>query len=317
MTIKPELGLVCITASEDVRYKTITRKRLLEFDETTQREKLRELYAENLARLGKAIGYCAANQIKLYRMTSGLFPFSDEPFGLEILHEFKEQLAATGRAAIEKNIRLVLHPDQYCVLSSDSDEVIKNSIKILKMHAETMDLLEQPRSEWALMNIHGGKSDRIEKLVETVCNLPDEIKSRITFENDEHAYSSKQILEVCRRTGVPFVFDAHHHICREKLESYEDPNVIETFWTARETWKNPEWQLVHISNGRDRFGDRVHSDVVWDMPGVFRHAPFIEIEAKHKEIAIEKLKNEWLCKLDLPEGGQAVIFPTEQNNAAI
>ena len=290
----PELGLVCITHGDQVRYKTTTRKQLFKFDEATQAAKLRELYAENLNRLGKAVEYCDAHDIRLYRMTSGLFPFSDEPMGREILQEFKTKLANTGRQATKKGIRLVLHPDQFCVLSSDSDEVIKNSVKILQMHADVMDLLEQPRSEWALMNIHGGKSDRLEKLVESIGNLPESIKSRVTFENDEHAYSSAQILEVCQRAKVPFVFDAHHHICREGLDSYEHPDVIETFWKARETWPNPEFQLVHISNGRDRFQDRVHSDVIWDMPSVFRNVGWIEVEAKQKEIAIERLKNKWL-----------------------
>ncbi len=56
----------------------------------------------------------------------------------------------------------------------------------------------------------------------------------------------------------------------------------------------PDNQLVHISNGRERFQDRAHHDLIFDMPEVFRFAPWIEIEAKHKEIAIEKLKNEWL-----------------------
>lgn len=310
--IRPELGLVCITASEAVRYRTMTRKRLLEFDEPTQREKLRELYAANLERFNNAITYCQENGIRLYRLTSGLFPFADEPFGLEVLHEFKPQLSETGRRALQNGLRVVLHPDQYVVLSSDSPSVIENSIKILKMHAAIFDLLEQPRSEWALMNIHGGKSDRIDRLVETIGNLPENIKSRVTFENDEHAYSSAQILEVCRRASVPFVFDAHHHVCREGLESYDDPSVEEMFWAARETWKNPDWQLVHISNGREKFGDRSHSDVVWQMPKIFEKAPWIEIEAKHKEIAIEKLKTEWLGKLDLPAGGQAVVFSAGQ-----
>jgi UV DNA damage endonuclease len=313
--VKPELGLVCITASEAVRYRTITRKRLLGFDEKTQREKLRELYTANLERFNNAINFCLESGIRLYRLTSGLFPFADEPNGLEVLHEFKTQLAETGRRALANGLRVVLHPDQFVVLSSDSPTVIENSIKILKMHAEIFDLLELPRSEWALMNIHGGKSDRADRLIETVLNLPENIRSRITFENDEHAYSSSQILEVCRRANVPFVFDAHHHVCREKLESYDDPSVAEMFWAARETWKNPALQLVHISNGRERFNERSHSDVITAMPAVFRHAPWIEIEAKHKEIAIEKLKNEWLCKLDLREGGQVVIFPAEQAGA--
>jgi UV DNA damage endonuclease len=188
----------------------------------------------------------------------------------------------------------VLHPDQFVVLSSDSEDVIANSVKILKMHAKTMDLLRQPRSEWAAINIHGGKSNRIEKLVESVGKLPEEIRSRITFENDEYAYSSKEILEVCRRARVPMLFDAHHHVCRENLEDYNHPSVEETFWAARETWKNPENQMVHISNGREKFGDRAHSDLIETMPDVFRFAPWIEVEAKHKEIAIAKLQNEWL-----------------------
>jgi len=292
--VKTNLGLVCITNSEEVRYKTVTRKRLLSFDEATQKEMLRALYQENIVRINNGIVFCAANDINLYRLTSGLFPFSDEPIGAEILTEFTEQLADVGNMAIAQNLRIVMHPDQYVVLSSDSESVVENSVKILKMHARTLDLLKQPRSEWATMNIHGGKGDRADKLVASIEKLPDEIRLRIALENDEHAYSSAQILEVCKRARVPMVFDAHHHICREKLEDYNDKSVEETFWAARETWSNPENQLVHISNGRERFQDRAHHDLVFTMPEVFRFAPWIEVEAKHKEIAIEKLKNEWL-----------------------
>jgi UV DNA damage endonuclease len=33
------------------------------------------------------------------------------------------------------------------------------------------------------------------------------------------------------------------------------------------------------------------------MPSSYRHAPWIEIEAKHKEEAIAKLRQEWLPTL--------------------
>lgn len=292
--VKNNLGLVCITNSDAVRYKTVTRKRLLSFEEATQTEMLRVIYQENINRINNAIDFCQTNNINLYRLTSGLFPFSDDPIGERLLEEFAEQLSVTGNRAIANNLRIVMHPDQFVVLSSDSDSVIENSVKILKMHARTLDLLNQPQSEWATMNIHGGKGDRLEKLVASVEKLPENIRSRIAFENDEHAYSAAQILEVCRRANVPMVFDAHHHICREKLEDYNDASVEEMFWAARETWKNPENQMVHISNGRDKFQDRAHHDLIFTMPEVFRHAPWIEVEAKHKEIAIAKLQNEWL-----------------------
>lgn len=292
--LKTNLGLVCITHSEEVRYKTTTRKNLLSLDEAAQREKLRTIYTENILRLRKAIEFCLAKNINLYRMTSALFPFSDEAMGAEILEEFADELAEIGTNAIERGLRLVLHPDQYVVLSSDSESVVENSIKILRMHAKTMDLLKQPRSEWAAMTVHGGKSDRSDRMVENILKLPEEIRSRIVLENDEHAYSSDEILDICRRANVPMVFDAHHHICHEKLEDYNNESIEKTFYAARETWKNPDYQMVHISNGREKFGDRAHSDLIFTMPDVFRFAPWIEVEAKHKELAIEKLQTEWL-----------------------
>ena len=291
---KTNLGLVCITHSEEVRYKTVTRKTLLSLDEAARKEKLRSIYAENAARLKKAVEYCLSNEIKLYRMTSNLFPFSDEAAGAEILGEFAAELAQTGKNAFERGLRFVMHPDQFVVLSSDSERVVENSVKILRMHARTMDLLEQPRSEWAAMTIHGGKSARAERMVESIEKLPAEIRTRIVLENDEHAYSAAEILDICRRAKVPMVFDAHHHVCHENLDDYNHPSVAEMFWAARETWRNPENQLVHISNGRTRFSDRSHSDLIAAMPEVYRFAPWIEVEAKHKELAIAKLRNSWL-----------------------
>ena len=289
-----QLGLVCITTSDEVRYRALTRKRLLQFDESAQREMLRELYADNLARLGKAIDFCRARRIRLYRMTSGLFPFADAETGAGVLEEFRAAAAETGRRASALGIRLVLHPDQFVVLSSDSPQVVANSIKILETHARVMDMLEQPRSAWALIEIHGGKSGRRRRLVEVIRDLPEAIRTRLALENDEYAYGASEILEVCHAAGVPMVFDAHHHIVHEKLDSYEHPSVAGMLRAARATWTVPAWQLVHISNGRESFGDRHHSDLITAMPDAYRLAPWIEVEAKQKELAIEKLQAGWL-----------------------
>ena len=292
--ITNNLGLVCITMSEAVRYRRTTRKRLLSLGETDQRELLRNLYSANAGVVENAIAFCAANEIRLYRISSDVFQFTDEPFGRAVLDEFADRLAAIGRGASDGGIRLVMHPDQFVVLSSDSDEVVANSVKILSMHGNTLDMLGQPRSEWAAMTIHGGKANRAERLIESVEKLPENVRTRIVFENDEYAYSSAEILDICRRTGVPMVFDAHHHVVREKLDSFDDPSVAKTFWAARETWNDPGNQMVHISNGRTHFNDRAHSDLIATMPKVYRHAPWIEIEAKHKELAIGRLRDEWL-----------------------
>ena len=292
----PHLGLVCITVSKDVRYRVITRKRLLELSEEGQLRALEDIYRDNIQTLDNALRYCEAKGIKLYRMPSSIFPFADEPFGLAILQQFEETLGRSGRRATERGIRLVMHPDQFVVLSSDSENVVANSVKILQMHADIMDLLDQPRSPWALLEIHGGKSNREDALVARIAALPEAIRSRIGLENDEYAYSADEIHAVCVRAGVPMVFDAHHHIVHEKLGSYEHPSVAATFAKARATWANPAHQLVHISNGRESFNDRQHSDLISTMPSAYLAAPWIEIEAKHKEEAIRGLDG-WCEKL--------------------
>lgn len=289
--MQPHLGLVCITASKDVRYRTVTRKRLLEHSLDAQRKLLEDLYRDNIQTFDNAMRYCEAEGIGLYRIPSSIFPFADEDIGREVLAPFAATLARSGRRAIERGIRLVMHPDQFVVLSSDSEGVVANSVKILQMHADIMDLLEQPRSPWALLEIHGGKGKRADALVERIAQLPDAIRCRLGLENDEYAYGAEEIHAICMRAGVPMVFDAHHHVVHDKLDSYEDPSVGAMLLKARETWANPAHQLVHISNGREGFNDRQHSDLIGVMPSSYLAAPYIEIEAKMKEEAIRGLRS--------------------------
>jgi UV DNA damage endonuclease len=292
----PNLGLVCITISQKVRFRAMTRTRYLKLSVTEREKVLRDLYQDNLQRLDTALSFCEAENIRLYRMTSALFPLSDmqDEIGANILEEMQPELSKIGAKAEALGIRMVLHPDQYVVLSSDSAEVVKTSIQILARHARTMDLLGLPRSPWSLMNIHGGKSQRSQQLIKVISELPEGIKNRLTLENDEYAYSSEEILAVCQQTGIAMVFDAHHQICYENLASYDAPSVASMFDAARETWENPDWQLVHISNGDTAFNDRKHSNLITAMPQVYHQAPWIEVEAKHKEEAIAHLRSWWL-----------------------
>ncbi|WP_020654870.1 hypothetical protein [Massilia niastensis] len=287
--MQPQLGLVCITTSKDVRYRALTRKRLLEQSEDGQRRLLEDIYRDNIQTFDAAMRFCEREGIALYRLPSSIFPFADEPLGREILERFAQTLARSGRRALERGIRLVMHPDQFVVLNSDSEGVVANSVKILRMHADIMDLLDQPRSPWALLEIHGGKSKRADALVERIAALPDGIRCRIGLENDEYAYGADEIHAICLRAGVPMVFDAHHHVVHDKLDSYEHPSVGAMLLKARATWREPAHQLVHISNGRSGFNDRQHADLIATMPSSYRMAPWIEIEAKLKEEAIRGL----------------------------
>lgn len=290
---RPALGLVCITLSDQVRYRTITRTRLYQFTEPEQRAILHELYTYNIGRFHAAIDFCQSHAIRLYRFTANLFPFADTALGAAMLTELASAVQAVGQRATAAGIRVVVHPEQFVVLSSESPTVVENSIKHLAMQGWIMDLLDQPRSPWALLEIHGGKRGGAERMVAVIAELSPAIRTRLCLENDENAYSAQEILEVCRAAGVPMVFDAHHHICKEKLTSYEDPSVAMMVAAARTTWPDPTWQVVHLSNGREHFGHRSHSDLINEFPTAYNEVQWVEVEAKHKEEAIRHLRGIW------------------------
>lgn len=288
----PHLGLVCITAGPDVRYRTITRTRFLSLSPADREAKLGELYRSNVQTLFKAVDYCHANGIRLYRCTSGLFPQVDDPAGKKVLEGLRGSMAGFGGYAAERGVRVVLHPDQYVVLNSDSPAVRAQSLAIMNDHALAFDMLGLPRSPWSCMILHGGKGGRADALVEVIAALPEAVRGRLVLENDESAYGAADILDVCRRAGVPMVFDAHHHAVREELDAYEHDSVRAFTGLARSTWPDPAWQLVHISNGLASFADPRHSDMLTAFPSAFLDVPWVEVEAKGKELAIAQLRRQ-------------------------
>ena len=307
----PKLGLVCLSSDEQIKYRNLTRAIYLKTPPRHRRLLLLGVYWDNTHRLLRALDYCARRHIKLYRATSNLFPFSDEPLGRDVLQSIPATLAAVGRRARKHGIRLVLHPDQFVVVNSESRQTRATSVKILQKHALWFDLFGLEQSTWNLMNIHGGKMNRIDTLVRAVDRMDDNVRSRLTFENDEYSYSATEILEISRRTGCPTVFDCHHHVIKEGLDSYDHPSVREMTLAARETWPDPSWQLCHVSNGDVAFRDRYHAEFARMMPGAFRDVPWLEVESRGKERAILDLRQSWPATGDPPPN-----FPLRKATAA-
>lgn len=288
---KPHYGLVCMTAAETCRFRMITRSRYLSLSPKERHATLTALYWDNLARLLKTLCFCNAQSIRLYRMPTGLFPMSDESPGRQILQAMAANLSAVGRLAERAGIRVVNHPDQFVVLNSENPSVVQTGRIILEKEALAMDLMGLPRTPWSTILIHGGKAGRGDQLVDEIARLPEAVRQRLSLENDEYAYGARELLAVCKRSGVPMVFDCHHHVIKESLESYNHPEIAHFTRAAAQTWPDPDWQIVHLSNGGSGFRDRRHSELITDVPAAYSRVPWIEVEAKGKERAIAALRS--------------------------
>jgi len=66
------------------------------------------------------------------------------------------------------------------------------------------------------MIVHGGgifedKEGTLKRIEKNLQTIPDKIKRRLTFENDEFNYGMMDLLPICANFKIPCCFDTFHH----------------------------------------------------------------------------------------------------------
>ena len=256
-------------------------------------EQIKATYVSNARNMANMLPKIRKTGVRLFRISSALFPLADQvPRELWDNPEVKKWLKQAGDFVKANDMRVTTHPGQFCVLSSDSDAVIVNSFRELATHGWLFDEMGLDHSpKWAI-NIHGGKRDRSSRLIEQIKSLPDNVRKRLTLENDESAYNVADLMSVHLETGVPVCFDSHHHVFNDCGLTMED-----AFAAAVDTWPKDIKPLQHISNTEPglmngSFVDRrKHSDMIHYIPGpqlegLMNDTVDVEVEAKLKNIAV-------------------------------
>jgi UV DNA damage endonuclease len=196
-----------------------------------------------------------------------------------------------GRFCRAHDIRTTFHPDQFVLLSSPNSEVIQRSIADLIYQVEVAGWVNSD-----VINIHGGgaygdKDASLRRLRKQIEQLPEKVRSRLTLENDDRVYTPKNLLPVCRDMGIPLVYDVHHHRCFPDGSSVEAATEL-----AMATWnREPLFHLSSPKHGWKSQNPRNHHDYIDadDFPECWKNLDItIEVEAKAKELAVMKLKQD-------------------------
>ena len=159
-----------------------------------------------------------------------------------------------------------------------------------------MDAIGLPNTPAAKINIHlggafGEKEESMDRWCRNFERVPENVKRRLTVENDDKAkcYSVVDLHKVWQRTGVPVVFDYHHHkFCDGGLSERDALHL------AASTWPAGIRPVTHYSESASKREGRsvsptAHSNFV-DGP-VDPHGLEIDcvVEAKAKELAVIQL----------------------------
>lgn len=297
MTIR--FGYACINMHLQKNFKITTNRGMIKRTFKAKGIKYAsELAEHNTRNILPILKWNRANNIEVFRLTSCLLPWGSE-YEIEDLPDYqkiKQNLNRAGEYAKQNNIRLSFHPGPFNILTSPKPRVVNSSVTDLRMHGKLMDLMGMPRNRWAKINIHigatyGDKKSAIDRWCKNYELLPDNVKCRITLENDDKAsmYSTKDLYEVYERLGVPIVFDYHHHkFCTGGQTEEEALKLAASTWgEVRPTCHYSESKAL---NEGLNVKPQAHSDYILQEVQDYGLDIDVVFEAKAKEQAILKYR---------------------------
>ena len=289
------LGYACINMSLG---KNVTTNRSMV--KRTFNEKgldyVSELALANSKDVLKILVWNKNNNIKFFRLSSAMVPWGD---GLDLttLKDYNEISTALRRAgdyAKVNGIRINSHPGPFNVLPSPNEEVIQKTFADLELHGKIFDMMGLSKTHYNNINIHcngvyGDKQSAMDRLITNFKRLSPSVRKRLTLENDDKAsmYSVKDLMYIHKHTGIPIVFDYHHHqFCTGGLSEEEALKLAATTWPKdiKQEVHYSESKALHESNPKEK--PQAHSLYINSLPNTYGLDLDVMVEAKGKELAI-------------------------------
>ena len=225
--------------------------------------------------------------------------------------------APVGARARELGVRLSFHPGQFCVLASESDEIVERSILEFEYHADMARWMGYGagwHDSGFKINVHLSGKGGPDKFLRTLGRLSPEARNLISIENDEMSNGLDVTLQVA--THVALVLDIHHHWINsgEYIET-TDPRIEsviaswrgvrpvlhysvsrEDYLTGHACDQRPDLGTL-ISQGYKKQKLRAHSDFYWnsavnEWAHTFGDQFDIQCEAKGKNLASQAFASE-------------------------
>ena len=327
-----QLGLCCLNTVLRLKKPPVfaSRSIILKTFEDKGFEHLREKIIQNLRDVLTIMDWNERHGIKVYRLSSEMFPHLSNPEAPNYTIDFaKDLLVEIGNRSRKYNQRLTFHPGQYNVIGTPNPDIFAKTSLDLGCHANILD--EMGVGKDSVIVIHGGgvygdKETTKDRWCEQFNYLPENVKRRLVLENCEKNFSVVDCLEVSDKINIPVVFDTHHFECYKLLhpgERFEDPDIY--IHAVLETWWRREIKpKFHVSEqGKGRTGH--HSDYIETIPNYLMEIPDkfgcnidIMIEAKMKEQAIFTLYKKYpildcrRAKNNIPLGMQWTFIQYEE-----
>lgn len=164
----------------------------------------------------------------------------------EIQDHCAKIFAPIGARARELGVRLSFHPGQFCVLASESLEIVERSIEEFEYHADMARWMGYGKTfQDFKINVHVSGRQGPAGIQSAFKRLSPEARNCITIENDEMTWGIDASLELAKNCAL--VLDLHHHWVKtgEYIEASDDRIKI-----ICDSWRGVR-PVVHYSISRE------------------------------------------------------------------
>lgn len=214
------IGYPCINLT--IRNQYPSTFRLKSYSE----KRFTETVKNNLNHLLSILNFNKRNNIHFFRISSDIIPFASHPIcDIDWSETFRVELKKIGDFISKNNIRVSMHPDQFVILNSKSEDIIQNSIRELQYHCKLLNSMRLPNSVKIQIHVGGVYGDKNKAKRDFSNNfnklLEKNLQRRLVIENDDRSYSLQDCLDINSETGVPIVFDTFHHECLNNGETFQ------------------------------------------------------------------------------------------------
>lgn len=289
------IGYACINLSLSDKGITTNRDAIKRTFETKGLAHISKLALANVLDLNKVIHWNEANNIKFYRISSGLFPWMTE-YQFEDLPDWptiKSALLCIGADANRFGQRLEFHPSHFTILASPTQSTVDKSIRELEQTSRIFDEMGLTPSHWNCINIHvggayGDKDSASTRWCINFKKLSKNCQARVVVENDDKAnmYSVADLHDmIYKSVEVPITFDIFHHgFCTGGLSAQEAASL------AASTWKNApmviHWSSSMQLNENAAAKSVAHADYIYDELADWGTGGWFMCESKAKDLSI-------------------------------
>ena len=283
---------------------------------TVAEEKLWDLMKQNIEStrlLVERVGELDEH-LRMVRISSDILPAYTEPSWryfwqqADVRNYAERAFLQVGETARSRNVRLSMHPGQFCVLASDNADIVDRSIEEFEYHADMARYMGYGKQfQDFKINVHIAGRAGPEGIRQAYKRLSPEARNTITIENEEMTHGLDTCLELSDL--VPIVLDIHHHWCKTgEYISAVDPRVkaVIDSWRGRRptihySVSREDVLVDHCNNTLPDFNGliaggykkqklRAHSDFYWNMAvneWALTHSEWADImcESKGKNLA--------------------------------